>query len=137
MDETPIGDFRAEPRPAVRNSSEGAGETYSSPGYDRRADRVTFDRRELNAILSVYGRMVATGEWRDYAIDWLKEAAIFSVYRRTSEVPLFRIEKRPRLKNRQGAYSVIGATGVILKRGHELSQVLRVFDKKLLRLVGD
>jgi hypothetical protein len=81
--------------------------------------------------------MVAAGEWRDYAIDWLKEAAIFSVYRRTSEVPLFRIEKRPKLRNRQGAYSVIGATGVILKRGHDLQHVLRVFDKKLLRLVSD
>jgi hypothetical protein len=137
MDETPIGDFRAEPRPAVRNSSEGAGDAYTSPGNDRRAERVTFDRRELNAILSVYGRMVAANEWRDYAIDWLKDAAVFSVYRRTSEVPLFRIEKRPKLRNRQGAYSVIGATGVILKRGHDLSQVLRVFDKKLLRLVGD
>jgi hypothetical protein len=81
--------------------------------------------------------MVAAGEWRDYAIDWLKDVAIFSVYRRTSEVPLFRIEKRPKLRNRQGAYSVITATGVILKRGHELSNVLRVFDKKLLRLVED
>jgi hypothetical protein len=135
MDETPIGDFRAEPRPAVRNSSEGAGDAHVSPGHDRRAERVTFDRKELNAILSVYGRMVTAGEWRDYAIDWLKDAAIFSVYRRTSEVPLFRIEKRPKLRNRQGMYSVIGATGVILKRGHDLSQVLRVFDKKLLRVV--
>ena len=137
MDETPIADFRAEPRPATRNANEGAGEPNFSPAQDRRADRVTFDRRELNAILSVYGRMVIAGEWRDYAMDWLKDVAIFSVYRRTSEVPLFRIEKRPKLRNKQGAYSVISATGVILKRGHDLQHVLHVFDKKLLRLVED
>lgn len=136
MDETPISNLRSDPRSTVRNSSESASEA-SSHGSDKRADQVTFDRRELNAILSVYGRMVAAGEWRDYAIDWMKDAAIFSIYRRTSEVPLFRIEKRPKLRGRQGAYAVIAATGVILKRGHELAHVLRVFDKKLLRLVED
>ena len=96
---------------------------------------ITFDRRELNEILNVYGRKVASGEWRDYAIDHLREEAVFSVFRRASEVPLYRIVKQPRLARRQGAYSVIAATGVILKRGHDLSRVLRVLDKGL-RLVG-
>lgn len=96
---------------------------------------VFFDRRELNLILALYGQMVAAGEWRDYAIDALKEAAVFSVFRRASEVPLYRIEKRPELRRRQGAYSVVSATGHILKRGHELGSVLRVFDKKRIRVV--
>ncbi|UHD47726.1 DUF2794 domain-containing protein [Aureimonas altamirensis] len=90
---------------------------------------VSFDRRELSEILRIYGRMVAAGEWRDYAIDTLKDRAVFSIFRRTSEMPLFRVEKDPRLARRQGAYSVIGAGGTVLKRGHELSNVLRVFDK--------
>jgi hypothetical protein len=92
---------------------------------------VAFDRRELNAILGVYGRMVAAGEWRDYAIDMLKDRAVFSIFRRTSEMPLFRVEKTPRLARRQGAFSVTAAGGLILKRGQDLSQVLRVFDKAL------
>jgi hypothetical protein len=96
---------------------------------------ISFDRRELNEILNVYGRKVASGEWRDYAIDHLREEAVFSVYRRASEVPIYRIVKQPRLARRQGAYSVIAATGAILKRGHDLSLVLRVLDKGL-RLVG-
>ncbi len=97
---------------------------------------VSFDRRELSEILKVYGRMVAAGEWRDYAIDTLKDRAVFSIFRRSSEMPLFRIEKEPRLARRQGAYSVVAAGGMILKRGHELAQVLRVFDKSL-KLVSD
>lgn len=92
---------------------------------------VTFDRRELDRILNVYGRKVAEGEWRDYAIDFMKDRAVFSVFRRASEVPLYRIEKDPKLARRQGAYSVISATGLIMRRGHELERVLRVFDKKL------
>ncbi|EKF41812.1 DUF2794 domain-containing protein [Nitratireductor indicus] len=101
-----------------------------------RADMpVTFERRELDHILRLYGRMVAAGEWRDYAIDHLKDRAVFSVFRRTSEVPLFQIVKDPKLTRKQGAYSVIAATGAILKRGHELPRVLTVFDKKL-RLVS-
>jgi hypothetical protein len=94
-------------------------------------NRVTFDRRELNRILILYGRMVAAGEWRDYAIDFLKDRAVFSVFRRASEVPIYRIEKDPKLARRQGAYSVISATGLILRRGHELDRVLRVLDKPL------
>jgi Protein of unknown function (DUF2794) len=94
------------------------------------AHRVTFDRRELNRILGLYGRMVAAGEWRDYAIDFLKDRAVFSVFRRSSEVPLYRIEKNPRLARRQGAYSVVSATGLIVRRGHELDRVLRALDKR-------
>jgi hypothetical protein len=95
-------------------------------------DRVTFSRRELDRILGLYGRMVAAGEWRDYAIDFLRDRAVFSVFRRASEVPIYRIEKNPKLARRQGAYSVISVTGLILKRGHELDRVLRVLDKSLV-----
>jgi len=91
---------------------------------------VRFDRKELNLILRVYGFRVASGEWRDYAIDMLKGRAVFSVFRRTSEVPLYMIEKNPKLARRQGAYSVINASGHVLKRGHELAQVLKLFDKQ-------
>ena len=90
---------------------------------------VTFDRRELNRLFGLYGRMVAAGEWRDYAIDFLKDRAVFSVFRRSSEVPIYRIEKNPRLERRQGTYSVVSATGLIVRRGHELDRVLRVLDK--------
>ena len=98
--------------------------------------QVTFNRRELNRILDLSGRKVAAGEWRDYAIDFLKDRAVFSVFRRTSEVPLYRIEKNPRLERRQGAYSVISATGHIVRRGHELDRVLRAIDKSQLSLVA-
>jgi len=101
----------------------------------RSPETVTFDRRELNEILNVYGRKVAEGEWRDYAIDHLKDRAVFSIFRRSSEMPLYRVEKDPRLARRQGAYSVIAATGLILKRGHDLANVLRVLDRPL-KLVG-
>ena len=93
--------------------------------------RVTFNRFELSRILNLYGRMVADGEWRDYAIDFLKDRAVFSVFRRASEVPIYRIEKDPRLARKQGVYSVISATGLILRRGHELDRVLLVIDRKL------
>ena len=94
-------------------------------------NRVTFNRLELNRILNLYGRMVADGEWRDYAIDFLKDRAVFSIFRRSSEMPLYRIEKDPRLARKQGMYSVISATGLILRRGHELDRVLLVIDRKL------
>jgi Protein of unknown function (DUF2794) len=93
--------------------------------------RVTFNRFELSRILDLYGRMVADGEWRDYAIDFLKDRAVFSVFRRASEIPIYRIEKDPRLARKQGVYSVISATGLILRRGHELDRVLLVIDRKL------
>lgn len=92
---------------------------------------VCFDRAELNTILNVYGRRVAAGEWRDYALDMEKDRAVFSIFRRSSEMPIYRIEKNPKLARRQGAYSVISASGQILKRGHELRRVLSVLDKHL------
>jgi hypothetical protein len=109
------------------------GDANLSEGGNRRG-AIAFDRRELTQILDVYGRKVASGEWRDYAIDTLREKAVFSVFRRSCETPLYRIEKAPRLSRRQGAYSVIAATGLILKRGHDLARVLRALDRGL-RLV--
>jgi len=100
------------------------------------ANQVTFNRREFDRILDLYGRKVAAGEWRDYAIDFLKDRAVFSVFRRTCEVPLYRIEKNPKLERRQGAYSVISATGHVVRRGHELERVLRAIDKSQLALVA-
>ena len=99
-------------------------------------NQVTFNRRELYRILDLYGRMVAAGEWRDYAIDFLRDRAVFSVFRRASEVPLYRIEKNPKLARRQGAYSVISATGLIVRRGHELDRVLRAIDTSQLVVVN-
>ena len=96
---------------------------------------VFFERREFQRILNLYGRMVSAGEWRDYAIDAQAEACSFSVFRKATEAPLYRIEKRPALAARQGAWSVIGQGGVILKRGHDLDQVLRVFDKGRFKVV--
>ena len=92
---------------------------------------VTFNRQELDQILRIYSRMVAANEWRDYAIDHMKDQAVFSVFRRASEVPLFRIEKTPALARKQGAYSVVAAGGVVLKRGHELATALKAFDRTL------
>ena len=99
------------------------------------ASKVTFTRRELDRILSLYGRKVAAGEWRDYAIDFLKDRAVFSVFRHASEMPIYRIEKDPCLERRQGAYSVISATGHILRRARELDRVLGALDRSL-RLVA-
>jgi hypothetical protein len=96
---------------------------------------VFFDRAELSLLLSLYGRMVAAGHWRDYAIDGLKDAAVFSVFRRASESPLYRIEKRPALARRQGAWTVTAHGGLVLRRGHELAQVLRVFDRARFAVV--
>lgn len=100
---------------------------------DQKARRriVSFDRRELSRLLNLYSMRVASGEWRDYAIDFLRDRAVFSVFRRSSEVPIYRIEKSPKLARRQGAYSVISATGLIVRRGHELDRVLRSIDKPL------
>ncbi len=96
---------------------------------------VFFERRELDALLRLYGRMVAAGEWRDYAIDGLSDAAVFSVFRRSAETPLYRIEKRPELARRQGAWAVIGRDGLVLRRGHELEPVLKLFDTRRFRVV--
>ena len=105
------------------------------PGAARADDQVSFDRGELGLILGLYGRMVAAGEWRDYGISCLRDVAVFSVFRRTAEFPLYSIEKRPRLRSRQGLYAVIGMDGQVLKRGHDLKAVLRVLERKLIRAV--
>ena len=102
---------------------------------DRLAAPVAFERRELDMILRLYGRMVAANEWRDYAIDHACDRAVFSVFRRTSETPLFQIIKAPRPARRQGTFSVVAAGGSVMKRGHELGHVLGVFDRTL-RLVS-
>lgn len=107
--------------------SQGAVVAFSA----RPPQNTTFDRRELTEILDLYGRMVAAGEWRDYAIDFSRDRAVFSVFRRASEAPLYRIVKDSRLRAKQGLYSVIAATGLVLKRGHELPRVLAVVDKRL------
>lgn len=98
--------------------------------------QVSFDRRELQDLLTLYGKMVAAGECRDYAIDFLRDQAVFSVFRRASEAPIYRIEKTPRLARRQGAYAVVAAGGLVLKRGPDLARVLAVLEKKTLRLVA-
>ena len=99
------------------------------------APAIFFDRRELDDILAIYGRKVASGEWRDYAIDMGRDRAVFSIFRKASECPLYRIEKNPKLARKQGAYSVVAAGGMVLKRGHDLRRVLHVLEGKL-RLVG-
>ncbi len=114
----------SETRAAARSAA-------ASPSQTPSPSLVTFNRIELNRILNLYGRMVADGEWRDYAIDFLRDRAVFSVFRRASEVPIYRIEKDPRLARKQGIYSVISASGLILRRGHELDRVLLVIDRKL------
>ena len=96
---------------------------------------VFFDRRELNQLLNVYGRMVAAGHWRDYAIDGLKDAAVFSVFRKATEFPLYRIEKRPALARKQGVWAVLAHGGLVLKRGHDLAQVLTFFDRARFSVV--
>jgi hypothetical protein len=96
---------------------------------------VFFERRELDRLLGLYGMRVAAGEWRDYAIDGLADAAVFSVFRRASEAPAYRIEKRPALARRQGQWAIIGQGGLVLKRGHELEQVLRFFDRSRFSVV--
>lgn len=111
-------------------------DSFSAAGpIAARSGPVFFERRELDAILRLYGRMVAAGEWRDYAIGGLDEAAVFAVFRRASEAPLYRIEKRPALARRQGAWAVIGAGGVVLRRGHRLEDVLKIFDSRRFRVV--
>ena len=92
---------------------------------------VTFDRRELRDILDLYGRKVAVGEWRDYAIDFTRERAVFSIFRRAAEYPLYRVIKDPKLAGKQGAFSVVTTTGLVLKRGADLKRVLAVLDRKL------
>jgi len=108
----------------------GAAEIISLP-HRPQPMPVMFDRRELDKILQIYARMVGAGEWRDYAIDSFGDHSVFSIYRRHSEHPLYRVEKNPKLARKQGAFSVMSANGVVLKRGHDLASVLAVFNKSL------
>ncbi len=116
-------------RPLVTSGTSNV--IVSSTGNPSKPSQVTFDRAELSVILRIYGFKVAAGEWRDYAIDQLKDKAIFSVYRKAHEAPLYRIEKNPRLARKQGEYSIIGTNGAILKRGQDLGQLLRLFEEQL------
>ena len=121
--------------PSEIDSSQSPGGERSGGAPPAIAARVTFDRCELNRIFGLYERKAAEGEWRDYAIDFLKDRAVFSVFRRSSEVPIYRIEKNPPFARRQRIYSLISATGLIVRRGHELDRVLRAIDRSL-RLVA-
>jgi hypothetical protein len=118
----------------VSESWRGGAASRVVPFPSPAPNQTTFDRDELRLILDLYGRQVAAGEWRDYAIAFGRDKAVFSIFRRSSEMPLFRVEKDVRLARRQGAYAVIGPGGMVLKRGHDLARVLRVLDKPL-RLV--
>ena len=109
--------------------------TIKSESLEKITENITFHRLELALILSLYGRMVAAGEWRDYGISYLREVAVFSVFKRTAENPLYRIEKRPKLRSKQGMYSLIGTQGQVLKRGHDLKSVLGVLERRLIRIV--
>ena len=103
---------------------------------DRRAI-ATFDRLEIRRIFDLYGRMVAAGHWRDYALNFDPDVALFAAFRRSAERPEVRIEKRPQLRLKQGAFALIGEHGVVLKRGHDLNNVLAPLERRLMRLVGD
>ena len=105
------------------------------PLHQNTPEQVAFHRTELSVMLGLYGRMVAAGEWRDYGMSFLREVAVFSVFRRTAETPMYRIEKRPKLRLRQGQYAVIGMDGQVLKRGNDLAQVLQVLERKLIRAI--
>jgi hypothetical protein len=115
-----------ETEPSQPRGGEAPGSFQAAPPW-----KVTFERRELVRILDLYGRKVASGEWCDYAIDFLKDRAVFSVFRQAAALPIYRIEKYPRLARRQGAYTVVTATGLIMRRGHDLAGVLRVLDNCL------
>lgn len=123
----------SDPIIVFRPPAAGGSAGQASPGGPGREPQsvTAFSRQELAEILNLYGRKVAAGEWRDYALDLGRERAVFSVFRRASEVPLYRIEKCPKLARRQGAYAVVTATGLIMKRGHDLKRVLSVLDKSL------
>lgn len=109
---------------------------FPDPKQRKVLRNVSFERRELDLILRLYGRMVAANEWRDYAIDHTLDRAIFSVFRRARETPLFQIVKNPALARKQGAYAVVTGNGQVMKRGQELTRVLSFFDKKLRLIEG-
>ena len=112
----------------------GAPNIVAFPGQ-RRPQQVGFERPELTRILDLYGRMVAAGEWRDYAMDFTRDCAVFAAFRRTADVPQMRLEKRPALHQRQGVWALFGEQGQMLKRGHELAGVLAPLERRLVKLV--
>lgn len=112
-----------------------SGTVTPFPLHAVRPAQVGFTREELQRILDLYGRMVSAGEWRDYAMDFDREAAVFSAFRRAAERPIARIEKRPALRAKQGMWSLVGEAGQVLKRGHELPGVLSPLERKLLKIV--
>ncbi|HYM18258.1 MAG TPA: DUF2794 domain-containing protein [Micropepsaceae bacterium] len=136
MSDEPIVLGRAEPPTPARTAYWGTNTDGPNGRPENRDKRIRFERPELKRILNTYGRMVIAGEWRDYAIDFRDEVAVFSVFRRACEVPLYSIEKCPQLKDRQGQYAVVAAGGQVLKRGHDLAGVLRVLERKLLKPVA-
>ncbi len=119
-----------EPIVSPRSTQSGKSSVVYIHQHNRIARQTSFNRHELRQILNVYCTRVAAGEWRDYAIDTLKERAVFSIFRHSSEVPLYRIEKCPKMARKQGIYWIINASGMILKRGHDLNQVLKAIDRK-------
>jgi hypothetical protein len=126
---------RSRPSLVVVGGHGGERQRETGAPPSRGTARVSFDRRELNLLFNLYGAKVAAGEWRDYALDFTPAKAVFSIFRRSSEAPLYRIEKNPDLARRQGPFAVIASSGLVLKRGHDLSRVLRVLDRGL-KLVG-
>ncbi len=119
----------------VKTGEVKTGEVWALRPKAPAPHQVTFDRGELRDILNLYGRKVAEGEWRDYAIDFTPERAVFSIFRRAAEYPLYRVVKDPKLANKQGAFSVVTTTGLVLKRGADLKRVLAVLDRSRLKLV--
>lgn len=109
----------------------------SFPDRKASAAQVGFERKEMERILNLYGRMVAAGHWRDYAVDMGKDAAVFAAFRRTSERPQMRIEKRPANRNKQGMWTLHGEHGQMLKRGHDLAGVLAPMERRLMKLVSE
>ena len=136
MSDEPLVLGRAEPPTPARTAYSGTSAEGGSGRPENRDRRIRFERPELKRILNTYGRMVIAGEWRDYAIDFRDEVAVFSVFRRASEIPLYSIEKCPKLKDREGQYSVVAPGGQVLRRGHDLAGVLRVLERKLMRAVA-
>ncbi len=120
--------------PKFSNNWQDQKQEKRRQGKPTQDNQVAFTRQELGVILNVYGQFVAAGEWKDYAIDCMRDVAVFSIFKRASEAPLYRIEKRPKLSRRQGAWLIVASNGANLRRGHELSQVIRVFDKQRLKL---
>jgi hypothetical protein len=108
-----------------------------TPLPQRAPDQVGFERAELTRILDLYGRMVAAGHWRDYAIQFDRDIAIFAAFRRAAERPELRVEKRPALRNRQGMWALVNESGAVLKRGHKLGPVLAPVERRLMKLVED